>query len=147
MKASRPKRPKSARRAPASRAPGTTPAAAPPGAEVPASRTAAIASARAALDKKATEIVVLDVSQFLVVTDYFVIASVASAPQARAVADAVEEVLDSAGLRRVGRERDRDDSWILLDYGDVVVHVFRAEQRDYYSLEHLWEDAPKVDWE
>ncbi len=134
MKASRLKRARAPRQAPTAE-------------EVPANREAAVACARAALDKKASEIVVLDVSRFLVVTDYFVIASVASAPQARAVADAVEEVLDDAGLRRIGRERDREDSWILLDYGDVVVHVFRAEQRDYYSLEHLWEDAPKVAWD
>lgn len=90
----------------------------------------------------------LDLSELLVVTDVFVIASGTSNRHVRTLSDEVEAQLkaesDRAPLRREGREHSH---WVLLDYGDVVVHVFDQETRDYYELERLWADAPVIDYE
>ena len=90
----------------------------------------------------------LDLSELLVVTDVFVIASGTSNRHVRTLADEVEAQLkaesDRAPLRREGREHSR---WVLLDYGDLVIHVFDQETRDYYELERLWADAPVIEYE
>jgi ribosome-associated protein len=89
----------------------------------------------------------LDISELLVVTDVFVIASGTSNRHVRTLADEVEgrlkEELDRKPLRREGREYSK---WVLLDYGDMVVHVFDRETRDYYQLERLWADAPVIEF-
>ena len=105
-------------------------------------------AARAADDKKATEVLVLDVGDVLSITGWFVIASGANPRQVRTVAEEVEAQLKAhhglAPLRVEGLDGLR---WVLLDYGDFVVHVFHAEEREYYQLERLWADVPQVDWQ
>ena len=111
------------------------------------SQAIATAAAEAARDKQAADVVVLDVAALLTITDYFVICSVASGPQLKAVTEAVEERVRTALDRRpVRREGDADAGWLLLDYIDVVVHVFGEEEREYYDLERLWSDAPRPAW-
>src|SRR6476661_10669135 len=102
------------------------------------------AAARAA-EKQGERIVVLDVRELIVITDYFVIASAASERQARTIVDEVERSLRDLGVKPLRREGQSEGTWILLDYVDVVVHVFREEERDFYDLERLWRDAPTVD--
>ncbi len=91
--------------------------------------------------------VVLDVRELIVITDYFVIASGATDRQARTIADEVEKVLADRGRKPVRREGQREGRWLLLDFVDVVVHVFVEEDRHYYELERLWKDAPRVRWQ
>ena len=111
------------------------------------SQAIATAAAEAARDKQAADVVVLDVAALLTITDYFVICSVASGPQLKAVTEAVEERSAPDSIRRpVRREGDADGGWLLLDYIDVVVHVFGEEEREYYDLERLWSDAPRPAW-
>ena len=106
----------------------------------------ALLAAEAASDKKAEDIVGLDVSQLLVVTEYFIIATGRTNVQVRAIADEVEDQLrDKLSEKPIGREGAGENKWILLDYGDVVVHVFQPEERDFYRLERLWSDAPRLD--
>ncbi len=109
---------------------------------------AALAAAAAIDDKKGLDVVLLDVSELIVVTDLFVIASGTSNRHVRSLADEVEGQLKMnlgrQTLRREGREYSR---WVLLDYGDMVVHVFDQETRDYYELERLWADAPVIEFE
>lgn len=88
---------------------------------------------------------VLDVAETLVITAYFVLATGRTDRQVRTVADEVEKVLrERAGVRPIGREGEREAKWVLLDFGDVVVHVFQPEEREFYRLEKLWSDAPRV---
>jgi ribosome-associated protein len=101
-------------------------------------------AARAAADKKALDVVVLDVGDLLSITDYFVICSGASDRQIRTIVDEVADRLKQVEVRPVRREGEREGGWILLDYGDFVVHVFRPEERAFYDLERLWKDAPRV---
>ena len=115
--------------------------------ELPSSRDVAIAAARAASDKQATDIVVLDVHATIVITDLFVICSAGSQRQVRTVIEAIEEAVRRLGEKPVRREGEQDAGWWLLDYIDVVVHVFGEEERAYYDLERLWRDAPRIDWE
>ena len=105
--------------------------------------TARVAVAAAA-DKKAHNIVVLDVSEQLVITDCFVIASAPNERQVEAIVEAVEEKLRGRGVKPVRREGAREGRWVLLDFVDVVVHVQHAEERAYYALERLWKDCPTI---
>jgi ribosome-associated protein len=102
-------------------------------------------AAHAAADKKATDVMALDVGQTLVVTDYFLIATGSNDRQVHAIADSIEDALREAGVKPIGREGERELKWVLLDYGDFVVHVFQAAERDFYRLEKLWSDAPRLD--
>jgi ribosome-associated protein len=106
----------------------------------------ATAAARAAADKQATDIVVLDVSKIIVITDHFVICTASTQRQIRTVIDAVEEALRGMGVKPLRREGEAEAGWWLLDYVDVVVHVFGEQEREYYDLERLWSDAPHVEW-
>jgi ribosome-associated protein len=118
--------------------------------DVPAvsgSRFLACLAARAASDKQGEATVVLDVRDLITITDYFVVTSGTSDRQVEALAEEVVKRLREQGVRPVREERDRDSRWVLLDFVDFVVHVFREEDRQYYRLEHLWADAPRVDWE
>ncbi len=92
-----------------------------------------------ASDKKAQDILLLDVSEVAGFTDYFVICSGTSERQIRAVADGIDEALAERGVEPYKREGTPADGWVLLDYSDVVVHIFAPEQRAFYSLEKLWE--------
>ena len=115
--------------------------------DITISQAIATAAAEAARDKQAADVVVLDVAALLTITDYFVICSVASGPQLKAVTEAVEERIRTGLDRRpVRREGDAEGGWLLLDYIDVVVHVFGEEEREYYDLERLWSDAPRPAW-
>ncbi|HXF58036.1 MAG TPA: ribosome silencing factor [Actinomycetota bacterium] len=111
------------------------------------SRVLACLAARAASDKQGEATVVLDVRDLISITDYFVITSGTSDRQVEALAEEVLRRLRERGVKPVREERDRDSRWVLLDYVDFVVHVFHEEDRQYYRLEALWADAPRVDWE
>jgi len=90
-------------------------------------------------------VVVIDVAELLGVTDYFVICTGDTDRQVAAIAEEVESALKEAGLPAIGREGLNRGEWALLDFADVVVHVFQPEERDYYRLERLWNDAPRVE--
>ena len=105
----------------------------------------AYAAARAASDLKADEIIALDVSEQLVLTDVFLIASGTNERQVGAIVDAVEESLHKLGSKPVRREGKSEGRWVLLDFGDIVVHVQHAEDRVYYALERLWKDCPLIE--
>lgn len=112
-------------------------------ASIEAIATARIA-ARAADEKLAHDVVVLDVSEQLVITDCFVVASAPNERQVNAIVDNVEEKLREAGHKPVRREGTREGRWTLLDYVDVVVHIQHSEERNFYGLERLWKDCPIV---
>jgi ribosome-associated protein len=100
---------------------------------------------RAAADKKARDLVVLDVGEFLSITDYFVIGSGSSDRQVRTIAEEIEAKLKEADVRPLRTEGAVEGGWLLLDYGVFIVHVFTEEMRKYYELERLWKDAPRPD--
>ena len=104
-------------------------------------------AARAASAKQGEEVLVLDVRELITITDYFVIASGASDRQVKTIADEVVLSLRGKGNKPVRVEGEAASRWILLDFVDFVVHVFHNEERDYYRLERLWIDAPRVEWE
>ncbi len=106
--------------------------------------TKALLCARAAIDKKAEQVKLLDLSELSGFTDYFIIASGTSDRQVQAIADAVELELDDAGYILISQEGYSEGRWVLMDFGDVVVHVFQDALRDYYDLESLWADAPRL---
>ena len=105
----------------------------------------ALAAARAASSKLATEIVILDVRSLIGITDYFVICSGRNERQVATIVEEIEEQLGAEGVKAYRREGDRQARWVLLDYLDFVVHVFHTEEREYYELERLWRDADRVD--
>ena len=109
-------------------------------------RQCAIVAARAADAKKATDIMIQNVTDLVSVTDYFVIATAANNRQVDAIIEAIEEAeRKECGVKPISREGTEDGIWALLDYGNFVVHVFQPEARDYYKLELLWNSAPIVD--
>lgn len=110
-------------------------------------RTLAVRAARAAAEKMAKDVRVLKVTDLIQITDHFVLASGATDRQVRAIGDAIEEELRSVGVKALRREGERDLHWLLLDFGDIIVHVFQEEDRVFYELERLWKDAPEVRWE
>jgi ribosome-associated protein len=114
---------------------------------VTGSRELATIAARAAASKKGRDIVVLDVRDLIVITDYFLICSGTSDRQVRTLAQEIENAVRGRGLKPVRREGEREGRWVLLDFVDFVAHVFTDDQRQYYELERLWSDAPTVEWE
>ena len=110
-------------------------------------RELALVAANAAADKKASDVIVLDVSDQLVITDCFVIASAPNERQVGAIVDNVEEKMRTAGTKPVRREGAREGRWVLLDFVDVVVHVQHADERAFYGLERLWKDCPRIEFE
>jgi ribosome-associated protein len=90
---------------------------------------------------------VLDLTKITPIADYFVLTTGTSRRQMHAIAEEVDRVLEAAGSSRIGLEGYDNSTWILQDYGDVVLHVFTAETRALYDLEHLWADAPRIDWQ
>ena len=109
-------------------------------------RDLALTAAQAAADKLATDIVLIDVSDRLAITDVFVVVTGNNERQVEAIVDEVEEKLRLAGSKPIRREGQRDGRWVLLDYGDVVVHVQHSEERVFYSLERLWKDCPFIEF-
>ncbi|MDQ0190502.1 ribosome silencing factor [Alicyclobacillus cycloheptanicus] len=104
----------------------------------------ALQAASAAADKKAQDIVVLDIHELTPIADCFVICSAKSGTQIEAVAKAVRDRLGELGVPCKGTEGLDEARWVLLDFGDLVVHVFREEDRDFYHLERLWGDARQI---
>jgi ribosome-associated protein len=102
-------------------------------------------AALAAEDKLATTITGIDVSEQLALTDVFVIVSAGNERQVGAIVDEVEDKLREHGAKPVRREGERDGRWVLIDFGDVVVHVQHDEERAFYELERLWRDCPEID--
>ena len=101
-------------------------------------------AARAALDKRAGDLVVLDVQRVSSVTDYFLICSGKSTTHLETITDAIRAELRGEGVNVLHAEGLAESGWVLLDYGDVLMHVFLEETRAYYALERLWGDAPSV---
>jgi ribosome-associated protein len=109
-------------------------------------RDIAVTAARAAAAKQAADVTILDVHGLIVITDYFVIASGETDRQVKTILEEVERAVRDLGEKPIRREGDADSGWVLLDYIDVVVHVFAREEREYYDLERLWRDAPRLGW-
>lgn len=124
----------------------TAPAVSAP-APIPGALSRACRAARTAADNKGQNVVVLDMRPCTPLFDYFVIATGTSRRQIHTLAEEIDEALRSVGDTRMGIEGYEASKWVVQDYGDVVVHVFDPDTRDYYKLEELWADAPKVDWE
>jgi ribosome-associated protein len=101
-------------------------------------------AARAALDRKAIELVVLDVQGLSSVTDYFVVCSGRSTTHLASITEAIRAELKQDGVRPLHAEGAPESGWVLLDYGDVLMHVFLEDTRAYYALERLWGDAPSL---
>jgi ribosome-associated protein len=102
-------------------------------------------AAAAASDKLAQEVVAFDVSDQLAITDAFLLASASNDRQVRAIVEEVEDKLREVGVSPIRREGHREGRWVLLDYGDIVIHVQHEEDRVFYALERLWKDCPVVD--
>jgi ribosome-associated protein len=109
------------------------------------SQPTAVTAARAALEKKAEGVVILDLRGVSGYTDFLVIGSGSSDRQLEAIVNGVEKELTAQGHRVIGSEGQRGGRWVLLDFGEVVVHVFHQEERAHYDLEGLWADAPRVE--
>ena len=109
-------------------------------------RELALAAAQAAADKKAQDIVIIDVADQLVITDAFLIASAPNERQVQAIVDAIEERLLALPekAKPTRREGERAGRWVLLDYVDLVVHVQHSEEREFYALDRLWKDCPTI---
>ena len=110
----------------------------------PESVQLAIAAALAASDKLAEDIIAIDVSEHVVITDVFLMCSAANDRQVAGVVDAIEEALLRLGAKTLRREGEQQNHWVLLDYGDIVVHVQLAEERIHYAIERLWKDCPLI---
>ena len=104
-------------------------------------------AAKVAADNKGRDILVLDMRSVTPLYDYFIISTGSSRRQMHAVAEETDAALRAEGDTRLGIEGYEASKWIVQDYGDIVVHVFDPDTREYYKLEELWADAPKVDWE
>lgn len=102
---------------------------------------------KAADNKKAGNIIIMDMRGLMFSTDYFVICGAPTATQVRAISDNIEEELDKEQIHFSHKEGYHEGEWILLDYGDVVAHIFKNENREYYALEKLWGDAKITSYE
>ncbi len=111
----------------------------------PRARELVIAAAAAAAEKLAIDILALDVSEQLVITDAFLLASAQNERQVGAIVDGIEDALRELGAKPVRREGERDGRWVLLDYAEIVIHIQHVEERIYYALERLWKDCPRIE--
>lgn len=114
---------------------------------LPTALSRACRAARTAADNKGGDVLVLDMRALTPLFDFFVIATGTSRRQIHTLAEEIDEALRGVGDTRMGIEGYEASKWVVQDYGDVVVHVFDPDTRDYYKLEELWADAPKVDWQ
>ena len=103
------------------------------------------AAANAAEEKIAERVTAIDVSDQMPLTDIFVIASAASERQIGSIVDEVEDRLRELGSKPIRREGEREGRWILIDFGDIIVHIQHEDEREYYALERLWKDCPEID--
>lgn len=108
------------------------------------SKELALIAAEAAEAKKAVDVVVLDLQGITIIADYFLICAGNSSTQVEAIANAIDDSLNEKKVFVLRREGLRDGKWVLLDYGSVVVHIFQAQEREFYSLERLWGDAKVI---
>jgi ribosome-associated protein len=97
-----------------------------------------------ASDKKASDIILLDIRDVSTIADYFVICSGNNTRQIRAIAESIDEELEKQGAKVLHREGATESGWLLLDFGDIIVHIFGAKEREYYRLERLWSEAKTV---
>ncbi|KRB44147.1 ribosome silencing factor [Terrabacter sp. Root181] len=104
-------------------------------------------AALASEEKLAEKVMAIDVSEQMPLTDVFVIASAPSERQVGAIVDEVEDRLRELGSKPIRREGEREGRWVLIDFGDIIVHVQHEEEREYYALERLWKDCPEIDLE
>jgi ribosome-associated protein len=111
------------------------------------SKEKAILCAREAFRFKALNLLVLDVSRFSSFADYFIICSGKSSRQVQGIADNIEDELKTRGLKPIGTEGKREGHWVLMDYGDVIIHLFYEPVRFFYDLESLWSEASRIEWE
>lgn len=102
------------------------------------------AAAEAAAEKLAEDIIAFDVGEHLLITDAFLLCSAPNDRQVRAVVDAVRRRLTQVGAKPIRREGEQEARWVLLDYGDIVIHIQHSDERAYYSLERLWKDCPTL---
>lgn len=114
---------------------------------LPSALQRACLAAKTAADNKAQNIVVLDLRPITPIFDFFVISTAASRRQVHTIVEDSDAALRAVGDERLAVEGYESSKWVVQDYGDVVVHVFDTETRDYYNLEELWADAEKIDWE
>lgn len=112
--------------------------------DIDSSREKALACARAAIDKKAENVKILDLSALSGFTDYFVICSGMSDRQVKSIADAIDQTMVESGKRILASEGYSEGRWVLIDLGDIVVHIFLDALREYYDLETLWAEAPRI---
>ncbi len=106
----------------------------------------AITCAKIADEKKAQDIIVLDISKLTFIAEYFVICTGINERQLQTITDEIKAKLKKLSIQNIGTEGYNEAKWILMDYGDVIVHLFSKEMRSFYELELLWGDAPKVTW-
>ena len=111
------------------------------------SKELAILSARAMDQRKGAKITVLKVEDLSALTDYFVVGTGASRVQTQAMADNIEDELAKAGIRPNRIEGLQEGRWVLMDYGQVIIHIFQEDERNFYNLERLWADAPALPFE
>ncbi len=104
----------------------------------------AVKAAEAAIGKKAKDTIILELKDLSSIADYFVICSGDNPAQVKAIAGAVDEYFSREKVQRLGKEGMDAASWVLLDYGDIVINIFNVETREYYDLERLWIDAPRI---
>lgn len=109
------------------------------------SKTKSLLCLKAAIEKKAQDPVLLELKGITSFTDYFLLCSGKSDRQVQAIAQGIEETLRKRGIRPLGQEGTREGKWILIDYADVVVHIFLEPIRRFYDLEGLWMEAPRID--
>jgi len=108
------------------------------------SKEKALEAAKASLDKKAKDVLILDLQGLTTITDFFVICSGESTTQVKAIVEQIKERFDTAGIKPLGIEGLSYSHWVLMDYGDVIIHIFEGETRSFYELEKLWIDAKRI---
>jgi len=109
------------------------------------SREKSLRAAQAALDKKASGLIIFKIRDLTTVADYFVICSADSQRQVQAIRDHIDDTLSQLGCRPFSTEGEDIGRWVLMDYSDIVVHIFKEDVRSFYALERLWGDAPRLD--
>ena len=109
------------------------------------SKEKALKAAHLALDKKAEDVIILNISKLSSIADYLLICSGASDKQVQAIANSIEDGLKKNGTRPLSTEGIRDGRWALIDYGDVIAHIFLEPVREFYNLEGLWSEAPRIE--
>ena len=111
------------------------------------SRQLAIRIARICDEKKAEKIVILDVRKLTFLTDFFIVASTRHERQSRAIAAEIRKTMKGLEVQELGEESRKANQWVLQDFGDVVIHLFKSDQREFYDIESLWLDAPQIKWQ